>query len=161
VAAEAPYLLGGKEAEDEVVRWLAILRACGSAEAYARHYAMRVEPARVLEFLLLNPTFPQSVRFAITSAHDALMAISGSTLGGDRAPQPVRALGRLRAQLEHTAVDEILEDGLPGFLSGTLGAIATVTNQISQTYFQEGLTTTTEPAATCAAVLMAAYQQQQ
>jgi uncharacterized alpha-E superfamily protein len=161
VAAEAPFLLGEEEVEDEAVRWLAILRSCGSAEAYARHYAMRVEPARVLEFLLLNPSFPQSVRFAIASAHDALLTLSGSTLTADREPRPVRTLGRLRAQLELSAVDEILEDGLPAFLRETLNAIATASNQISQTYFQEGLAAASEPAATRAAVIMAAHQQQQ
>jgi uncharacterized alpha-E superfamily protein len=161
VAAEAPFLLGEEGTDDEAVRWLAILRTCGSGEAYARHYAMRVEPARVLEFLLLNPTFPQSVRFAIASAHDALTALSGSNLTGERARRPVRTLGRLRAQLEHSAVDEILEDGLPVFLREVLASIAASSNQIAQTYFQEGLAAASEPAATRAAVIMAAHQQQQ
>ena len=161
VAAEAPFLLGEEGSDDDAVRWLAILRTCGSAEAYARHYALRVEPARVLEFLLLNPTFPQSVRFAIVNAHEALTTLSGSALTGERAPRPVRTLGRLRAQLEHGAVDEILEEGLPVFLREVMTGIATASNQIAQTYFQEGLAAASEPAATRAAVIMAAHQQQQ
>src|SRR5207237_7031088 len=60
----------------DVVRWLAVLRSCGSAEAYARYYSLRVEPARLLEFLLLNPIFPQSVRFSLTSACEALDAVA-------------------------------------------------------------------------------------
>ena len=57
-----------RPAGDDTVRWLAVLRSCGSAEAYARYYSLRVEPARVLEFLLLNPVFPQSVRFSLGAA---------------------------------------------------------------------------------------------
>ena len=45
---------------DDTVRWLAVLRSAGSAEAYSRYYSLRVEPVRVLEFLLLNPAFPAS-----------------------------------------------------------------------------------------------------
>ncbi|MFN0072807.1 MAG: alpha-E domain-containing protein [Chloroflexota bacterium] len=161
VAAQAPFLLGEEGTDDAAVRWLAILRSCGSAEAYARHYAVRVEPARVLEFMLLNPSFPQSVRFCIASAHEALTTLSGTSLSGERAPRPVRTLGLLRAQLEHTAVDEILEDGLPSFLREIQAEIAAATNQIAQTYFQEGLAVASEPAATRAAVIMAAHQQQQ
>jgi uncharacterized alpha-E superfamily protein len=161
VAAQAPFLLGEEESDDATVHWLAILRSCGSAEAYARHYAMRVEPARVLEFLLLNPTFPQSARFAVASAHDALTALSGSSMMSGREPRPVRTLGRLRAQLDHSAIDEILEEGLPRFLREVLAGIASASNQIAQTYFQEGLAAASEPAATRAAVIMAAHQQQQ
>src|SRR5579862_3661188 len=61
---EAPLLSSDwHDRGDSTVRWLAVLRSCGSAEAYARYYSLKVEPARVLEFLLLNPVFPQSVRF--------------------------------------------------------------------------------------------------
>lgn len=161
VAAQAPFLLGAMGTDDAAVRWLAILRSCGSAEAYARHYAMRVEPARILEFLLLNPLFPQSVRFCIANASDALSALSGPTLGGASEPRALRTLGRLRARLEHTAVDEILEDGLTEFLREIQPAIHVATNQISQTYFQEGLEGPSLPAATRAAVIMAQQQQQQ
>src|SRR5919199_3874632 len=66
---------------DDVVRWLAVLRSCGSAEAYARYYALRVEPARIVEFLVLNPLFPQSVRFSVDAAADALAAVTAGSRG--------------------------------------------------------------------------------
>ncbi|HEU5318418.1 MAG TPA: alpha-E domain-containing protein, partial [Chloroflexota bacterium] len=73
---------------DPTVRWLAVLRSCGSAEAYARYYALRVEPARVVEFLLLNPIFPQSVRFSLGAAWDALRSINERYSGTDEASSP-------------------------------------------------------------------------
>jgi len=35
----------GEPGDDGTVRWLALLRSCGSAEAYSRYYSLRVEPA--------------------------------------------------------------------------------------------------------------------
>src|SRR5205814_942139 len=89
------------EQGDDTVRWLAVLRSAGSAEAYARYYSLRVEPTRVLEFLLLNPIFPQSVRFSLTSACEALDAVADlrSAAGNDPGPA-IRTLGRARAQVE-------------------------------------------------------------
>jgi uncharacterized alpha-E superfamily protein len=76
------HLLAPREEEEttdaDMVRWLAVLRSCGSAEAYARFYSLRVEPIRIVEFLLLNPVFPQSVRFALAAADDALSAVAGA-----------------------------------------------------------------------------------
>ena len=48
---------------------------------------MRVEPARVIEFLLLNPTFPQSIRFSLNAAWQALLGIAGDERGS-RGQQP-------------------------------------------------------------------------
>src|SRR5919202_1269622 len=95
---------GGPGGGDDLVRWLAVLRSCGCAEAYARYYSLRVEPARVLEFLLLNPIFPQSVRFSLHEARQALAEIAGRrAVASESSPRAVRVLGLLTAQLEHAA----------------------------------------------------------
>src|SRR4051794_10816679 len=97
---QAPLLTAGSDGRDDMVRWLAVLRSCGAAEAYSHYYALRVEPARVIEFLLLNPLFPQSIRFCLDTAMSALEAIAGpverSVGKGDQA---IRALGLLAARL--------------------------------------------------------------
>src|SRR3954468_6105264 len=100
LALEAQLLRGGDGARgDELVRWLVVLRSCGAAEAYSSYYSLRVEPARVVEFLLLNPVFPQSVRFSVSAAWDALRAIAGaygSSAEGEQ-DSAMRSLGRLRS----------------------------------------------------------------
>ena len=82
------------------MRWLAVLRSCGAAEAYAHYYSLRIEPARVIEFLLLNPLFPQSVRFCLDTAMEALEGIAGPVAvgapGAGKGDLAVRALGLLR-----------------------------------------------------------------
>ena len=44
-------------------------------------YVGRIEPEHVVEFLLLHPQFPRSVRFSLQSASEALAAIEGLATG--------------------------------------------------------------------------------
>jgi uncharacterized alpha-E superfamily protein len=148
-------------AADDTVRWLAVLRSCGSAEAYARYYSLRVEPARVIEFLLLNDVFPQSVRFSLNAAWEALLQIAA----GPRVRRPdhpaVRALGLLRARLEHAAVDEVLEEGLDVFLSDVQRRIALVSGHVTDSYLRHEPQAGRVVGVARAAMIMAAQQQQQ
>lgn len=165
------HLLLGSDASvgDNVVRWLAVLRSCGSAEAYARYYSLRVEPARMAEFLVLNPVFPQSVRFSVDAAADALAAIArtGDGYAAGQRGEPTanagsRALGQLRARLDHVAVDEVFEEGLDRYLADVQRRIAAVSEHVSRTHFRtDDGRQTRLPAATRAALIMAAQQQQQ
>ncbi|HEY0583169.1 MAG TPA: alpha-E domain-containing protein [Chloroflexota bacterium] len=142
---------------DDTVRWLAVLRSAGSAEAYARYYSLRVEPTRVLEFLLLNASFPQSVRFSLGAAWMALGSIAAAI--DDGSAPPVRALGLLRARLEHASVDEVIEYGLEAFLSAIQSDIATVSERVTRAYFRYAPHLGRNVAVARAAQIMAAQQQ--
>lgn len=156
--------------EDPTVRWLAVLRSCGSAEAYARYYSLRVEPARVVEFLLLNPVFPQSVRFSLAAAQEALDALAtwgaaggrpaGPATGGAAGPE-VRALGLLRARVEHAAVDEVMEEGLDAFLADVQGRIAAVSDHVTRSFLRDEPQPGRLVGVARAAMIMVAQQQQQ
>jgi uncharacterized alpha-E superfamily protein len=146
----------------DMVRWLAVLRSCGSAEAYARFYSLRVEPARIVEFLLLNPVFPQSVRFALAAAEDALGAVAALRSAAANDPGPaVRTLGRVLADVEYAAIDEVFEMGLEEFLDGVQRSIAQVSDEIIATYLRDEPQPSRLGSVARAAVLMAAQQQQQ
>lgn len=145
--------------DKDTLRWLAVLRSCGSAEAYARYYSLRVEPARAIEFLLLNPVFPQSVRFSLGAASDALRAIAEPRHRRGEAPSPaLRAMGLLYAALEHAAVDEVLEQGLPEFLDDVQRRIATVYEHVTAAYLRDEPRAGRLVAAARAAMIMAAQQ---
>ncbi|MBV9170687.1 MAG: alpha-E domain-containing protein [Chloroflexi bacterium] len=158
------YLLAGGPTHlygDQTVRLLAVLRSAGSAEAYARFYSLRVEPPRVLEFLLLNPSFPQSVRFSIVAAWTALECVAHVVGYSDiNTAPPVRTLGRLRAHLEHASVDEIIEEGLEQFLNTVQTAIHQLTDSITREYFHFTPGAGRQMAVARAAQLMAGQQQQ-
>jgi uncharacterized alpha-E superfamily protein len=152
----------GIQGGDPLVRWLGVLRSCGSAEAYARYYSLRVEPARVVEFLLLNPVFPQSVRFSVSAAWDALRAIAGAYGSGAEGEQDsaMRSLGRLRSRLRHRAVDEVLEEGLEVYLADVQTRIGVVSEAVTRTYLRQDAQPGRLVAVARAAMLMAAQQQQ-
>ena len=158
------HLLAGAPSQrygDETVRLLAVLRSAGSAEAYARYYSLRVDPPRVLEFLLLNPTFPQSVRYCLGAAWSALESIAHGVAPADvNASPPVRALGLLRARLEHATVDEIIEHGLEESLAEVQSGIAQVTDRVTREYFRFAPAVGRQMAVARAAQIMAAQQQQ-
>jgi uncharacterized alpha-E superfamily protein len=160
------HLLAAPGADDptgpDVVRWLAVLRTCGSAEAYARYYSLRVEPARLLEFLLLNPIFPQSVRFSLVSACTALDAIAALRVAAGNDPGPaVRTLGRARAQVELTAIDEVFERGLESFLTAIQLLIGQASDELSATYLRDQPAPDRLVGVARATMMMAAQQQQQ
>src|SRR5712692_9910669 len=142
---------------DDTVRWLAVLRSAGSAEAYSRYYSLRVEPTRVIEFLLLNALFPQSVRYSLGAAWDALQSISGATMASSG--PPVRLLGMLRARLEHASVDEVLEVGLEDFLASIQDDIAQVSERLTRAFFLYAPQLGRDRAIARAAQIMAAQQQ--
>ncbi|MBV9898023.1 MAG: alpha-E domain-containing protein [Chloroflexi bacterium] len=142
---------------NDAVRWLAVLRSAGSSEAYSRYYSLRVQPVRVLEFLLLNPAFPQTLNFSVTAAWRALEAIAQENTM--RSGPPLRALVRTRAALEHASIDEVLEQGLKEFLLRIRTNIADASDQIARAYFRYATEATQQHAVARAAQIMAAHQQ--
>ena len=144
-----------------MVKWLAVLRSCGSAEAYARYYSLSVEPARIIEFLLLNPVFPQSVRFSLNVAGEQLNAIAALREGAGNAPGPApRTLGRVRGIVDNAAVDEILDIGLEAFLDTVQSSIAAASDQLTATYLRDQPQAASLVGVARATVLMAEQQQQ-
>ena len=97
--------------------WGAVLRSCRAYEGYQRLYVGRIEPERVVEFLLLHPQFPRSVRFSLEAAAAALAAIEGLA-PGRRLSIADRELGLVLSELRFRELETILADDLHGFLSG-------------------------------------------
>jgi uncharacterized alpha-E superfamily protein len=159
---QAHLLLGADQAGgDELVRWLAVLRSCGSAEAYAQYYSLRIEPARVVEFLLLNPVFPQSIRFSLGAAWQALQAIDGGPLQHlDEPDAATRTLGLLYARLEFAAIDEVMAHGLRAYLTDVQDGIAQVSVLVTRSHFQDQPRPGRQVSVSRAAMIMAAQQQQ-
>ena len=165
LALQAHLLRDDGRNEADMVRWIGVLRSCGAAEGYARYYSLRVEPARVVEFLLLNAQFPQSVRFSLRQAWDALRALSAddATLEVPRqsASSATRSLGLLTAQLEHATVDEIIESGLQEYLNGVQRDLARVTDHVTRVYLRDEPHEGRLGGVARAIRLMAEQQQQQ
>jgi uncharacterized alpha-E superfamily protein len=113
--------------------WVGLLRSCSALEAYCRYYTADLRPERIAEFLLLNPEFPRSVRFAAACTESSLRAIferSGRRAGA----RGERLAGRLHALLDYGQVDEILADDPHAYLEGIRHHCADIHQAIRQSY---------------------------
>jgi len=56
-------------------QWQALLRSVSGYEAYRRQYRARIDPAKVLRLLTLDPSFPRSIHYSIYQVSGALKGI--------------------------------------------------------------------------------------
>jgi uncharacterized alpha-E superfamily protein len=116
------------------IHWMSVLRSCCSIEAYRRMQMGDMDPVRVASFLLLEPDFPRSVRFAVTQAHAAAAAIRSEV--NPRGIDPAeRALGRLKIQLEYAESSEIVKPGVVQYCDKIQNEAAEAAMAIQKTYF--------------------------
>jgi uncharacterized alpha-E superfamily protein len=99
----------------EYLEWMGLLRSATAFEAYCKVYTADLTADRILEFLLLDPQFPHSLRFAIDSMQHALEAIQLES-GKSRAEPLHRLGGRLQAMLSFASIDDILQQDVVGVL---------------------------------------------
>ena len=114
--------------------WLGTLKSASASEAYRRVYRGSMDPADVLEFLLLSRQFPRSVLYCLRRAENDL----ASLVGGDASnlSRPERLLGRIRAGLEYRDITEILSDGVPRFLGKLQRDVRQVAEAVALEYFR-------------------------
>lgn len=120
-------------AQRNYLDWVGLLKACTAFEAYCKVYTADLRPGRVVEFLLLNPDCPRSVRFAVEAIQASFQSIAEAT-GTRKAGRVNRLAGRLRATLGFGQIDEILETGLRAYLNDVRGQCAQIHEAVLQTY---------------------------
>lgn len=90
--------------------WTTILRSCGAYEAYLRTYRGMPSAANAAEFLLLDRLFPRSVIHSIARAEKCMSAIDPVADRVGHSNTVLRALGRIRNDLEYRPIEEILSE---------------------------------------------------
>jgi len=90
------------------LHWVALLRSASAFEMYRKKHG-RIVPDLVVDFLLREPQFPRSVRYAIIKASRSLGAI---VRDGLEETEAARLTGKLRAELEFDSTPEIISRGL-------------------------------------------------
>ena len=115
------------------ILWAAVLRSMSGLEMY-RKLHHQITPSNVVEFLVLNREFPRAIHHCAMVADESLRAISGSQPGTFSNPAEQR-LGRLRAGLDYSRVDEFLDTGLHQFLDNLQTRLNDVGDAVFQTFF--------------------------
>lgn len=132
--AHAASLAAREEGESATagnyLEWVGLLRSCSCFESYCREYTADLRAQRIVEFLLLDEEMPRSVRFCIDNIQRDLGSISEVT-GRKHDSALTRAAGKLRAQVNYAAADDIMGGELPAFLN----QIAALSSQIHAALF--------------------------
>src|SRR5271154_993798 len=115
-------------------QWMAVLKSVGAYEAYRRQYYSPIEPDRVAEMLILHPQLPRSIRFCTTEVQRGLRAVSRSA-AGSYANEAERVTGKMLERLRYDTIDELLRQGLHGYLNELLQMFGTIGENIARTYF--------------------------
>ena len=121
----------------ELHRATALLKSCSAFEAFRKSHHSALEPGRIAAFLLLDPTFPRSVRYSVKRLFESLDGINAQNPGVSS--EPVRQAGWLNAQLTYmTGAEQITEREDPS-LETLLKALADISSATSSAYFQNEL----------------------
>lgn len=116
-------------------QWTAVLRSVGAYEAFRKAHRFGITPEKVVSYLVLNPTFPASICYAITQARYALREI-GESLNKPPINRAERMIGRLRADLAYLTAEEIIESDLHVFLDDVQIRCIDIGNAISEAYLR-------------------------
>lgn len=113
------------------LRWAALLRSCSAWHAFQSWSSNKLDPVKIIEYLLLDETFPRSVAWCVDQLHSTLSALCGTGRLNEM-KSPVRAAGRLHADIAYITMPEVLNTGLHEYID----ALQSKLNDIGQSIFE-------------------------
>ena len=115
------------------IQWMAVLKSASAFEMFrkAHHH---ITPRNVANFLIFDNQFPRSIRHCISKAQVCLHRITGSPPGSANNIAEKR-LGRLKADLEYTDIDEVIDHGMHEYMDGLQTRLNQMDRAIGATFF--------------------------
>jgi len=115
------------------IQWTSVLKSASAFEMYRKEHH-RITPHKVASFLIFDSQFPRSIRHCISKADICLHRIAGSP-EGSASNLAEKKLGRLKADLEYTDIDEVVKSGMHEYLDGLQSRINQIDEVIGTTFF--------------------------
>lgn len=109
--------------------WAAVLRSVSAFEVYRKVYRDVITPERVAELLILRGDMPRSLAACVNEVCLNLEAVRNRRSG-----ETERRAGLLRAELRYGRIEDILHQGMHGYLTGFLERINDIGGRISQDF---------------------------
>jgi uncharacterized alpha-E superfamily protein len=125
------YFSTAGQADD--LDWVGLLASCAAFESYCKVYTADLKPESMAEFLLLNPEFPYSVRYAVERMNEAIAAVSKRAFLHETGPID-RLAGRLRAYLAYAQITDIMSGGLHRYLDQVIEQCKSLHAAVHATY---------------------------
>lgn len=108
----------GRDQEYDFYHWSAVLGSFSAFEIYRKVYRNGIQPERVAELLILNPSMPRSLLACMLKVRQNLDRVANG-----QSQETQRLVGRLLADLQYGRIDEILDTGLHAYLTQILERI--------------------------------------
>lgn len=132
--ALGPTAPDAPESSADSLAWLNTLLSCSAYEGFFKKHRGSVRGPRVAEFLLLDQTFPRSVRACVKEAMTTLKAIEHPHARS----APSRALELLQELDQSTLalpIEALMDSGVHQHLTHTIDTLALVTSSLHQDFF--------------------------
>jgi uncharacterized alpha-E superfamily protein len=113
--------------------WVGVLSSCCAFEAYCKVYTADLRPDHVAEFLLLNPEFPQTVRYSADQMQMALKAIPHPASDANYY-RVERIVGRLCSSLTYAQIEDLMTRDFPKSLALIVEQCETLHTAMHETY---------------------------
>ena len=115
------------------IQWTAVLKSASAMEMYRKRFH-RIIPSQVADFLIFDGEFPRAIRYCVVNADESLHVITGSQ-PGTFLNEAERRLGRLRAEIDYSSIDEVFDIGFHQYIDSFQAKLNTVDSAIFNTFF--------------------------
>ncbi len=115
-------------------QWGAVLRSVSAYEAYRRTHPAGIEGTGVVAFLLLERTFPRSLRAAVDALRDALDRATDGAEPRLR-NRTMRQVTGLQNRLQYETTESLISAGLHEYLATTQRVISDIGASVSESFF--------------------------
>jgi uncharacterized alpha-E superfamily protein len=97
--------------------WLMLLKFCCAFEPYLKEHTADISDARIAEFLVFDPEFPHSVRYAVDRVSEALAQVAPGA-PPTRRTACERLAGRLKSAIDFGQLEDLSTTAIDRFLVG-------------------------------------------
>lgn len=109
--------------------WAALLRSVSAFEIYRQIYSDQVTPKQVAELLIFNKQMPRSL---VCCVNELITLVS--EVKNQQSKEIERLLGKLKASLDYSDIDEVFAQGLDEFIEEFLERINHIADEFSNAY---------------------------
>lgn len=115
------------------IQWMSVLKSTSAFEMFRKKHH-HITPKQVANFLIFDTQFPRSIRHCVKKAEICLHRITG-TPQGSVTNTAEKLLGRLKADLDYTDVEEVIESGMHEYLDNLQTRLNTIDGSIGTAFF--------------------------
>jgi uncharacterized alpha-E superfamily protein len=115
------------------IQWSSLLMSTSALQAYRQIYGT-IQPAKVVEMLLLHRDFPRAIRYCVDRIQSSLLRVSGAA-AGTHSNEAERLCGQLAADLAYLSVEMVIADGLHEYVDALQGRLNGIGAAVFDTFF--------------------------